>query len=114
MALDTIGWQYADKLFHQRMEEILKEQNSDLVKVRQDHAARNMTMSGNYFTAQAQVYVRYAELLAQARGDSLVDAYKKCGTPIDDPAFAAINTVNVLESLKADLSAIRSCLWSEP
>jgi hypothetical protein len=92
MALDTVGRQYADKLFHQRMEEILKEQTSDVVKVRQDHAARNMTMSGNYFTAQAQVYVRYAELLAQARVDSLLDAYKKSGTPIDDAAFAAIET----------------------
>lgn len=92
MALDLVGRQYADKLFHQRMEEILKEQTSDLVKVRQDHAARNMTMSGNYFTAQAQVYVRYAELLAKARVDSLLDAYKKSSTPLDDPAFAAIDT----------------------
>jgi hypothetical protein len=62
MALDNFGRQYADNLYHQRMEEILKDQASDLAKVRRDHAARNMTASGNYFTAQAQVYIRYAEL----------------------------------------------------
>jgi hypothetical protein len=47
MALDTVGRQYADKLFQQRMEEILKEQGTELTRVRQDHAARNMTLSGN-------------------------------------------------------------------
>ena len=49
-----------------------------------------MTLSGNYFTAQAQVYVRNAELLAQARVDSLLDAHKKSGAPLDDKAFAEI------------------------
>ena len=90
MALDPIGRQYADKLFQQRMEEILKVQGGELTRVRQDHAARNMTLSGNYFTAQAQVYVRNAELLAQARVDSLLDAHKKSGAPLDDKAFAEI------------------------
>jgi hypothetical protein len=60
--------------------------------VRQDHAARNMTLSGNYFTAQAQLYARNAELLAQARVYSLLDAYKKSGAPLDDTAFAEIRT----------------------
>jgi len=60
--------------------------------VRQDHAARNMTLSGNYFTAQAQVYVRNAELLAQARVDSLLETYKKSGAPLDDIAFEEIRT----------------------
>ncbi|SRR6266478_3153891 len=92
MALDTVGRQYADKLFQQRMEEILTEQRTELTRVRQDHAARNMILSGNYFTAQAQVYVRNAELLAQARVDSLLDAYKKSGAPLDDTAFAEIRT----------------------
>jgi hypothetical protein len=92
MALDTVGRQYADKLFRQRMEEILKEQQAELIRVRQDHAARNMTLSGNYFTTQAQVYVRNAELLAQARVESLLDAYKKSGASLDDTAFAEIRT----------------------
>ncbi len=92
MALDIVGRQYADKLFQQRMEEILKEQGTELTRVRQDHAARNMTLSGNYFTAQAQVYVRNAELLAQARVDSLLETYKKSGAPLDDIAFEEIRT----------------------
>lgn len=92
MALDSAGRQYADRLFQQRMEEILKEQATELTRVRQDHAARNMTLSGNYFTSQAQVYVRNAELLAQARLDSLLDAYKKSGALLNDTAFAELGT----------------------
>ena len=92
MALDPAARQYADKLFQQRMEEILKEQATELARVRQDHAARNMTLSGNYFTTQAKVYVRNAELLSQARADSLLQAYEKAGIALDDTAFAEIRT----------------------
>jgi len=92
MALDPAARQYADKLFQQRMEEILKEQATELARVRQDHAARNMTLSGNYFTTQAKVYVRNAELLSQARADSLLQAYEKAGIALNDTAFAEIRT----------------------
>ena len=74
------------------MEEILKEQATELARVRQDHAARNMTLSGNYFTTQAKVYVRNAELLSQARADSLLQAYEKAGIALNDTAFAEIRT----------------------
>ena len=90
MALDHVGRQYADKLFHQLEEDILKAHREELVKVRQDFAARNMTTSGIYFTAQVKVYVRQAELLADTRVNSLLDAYEKSGTPLDDTAFAEI------------------------
>jgi hypothetical protein len=89
--LDTVGRQYADKLFHQSLENILKTQREELVAVRQDFAARNMARSGPYFTSQVQVYVRNAELLAQARVDSVLRAYEKSGVPLDSMAFAEIS-----------------------
>jgi hypothetical protein len=89
--LDTIGRQYADKLFHQSLENILKTQREELVAVRQDFGARNMERSGPYFTSQVQVYLRNAELLTQARVDSLLRAYEKSGVPLDKMDFAEIS-----------------------
>jgi hypothetical protein len=90
MPLDTVGRQYADKLFQESLEAILKTQSTELVEVNRDFAARNMTASGGYFTTLAQVYVRNAEHLAQARVDSLLRAHEKSGVPLDDAAFKEI------------------------
>lgn len=91
MPLDTVGRQYADKLYQESLEEILKTQSAELVEVNKDFATRNMTMPGAYFTAQAQVYLRNAERLAQARVDSLLRAYEKSEVPLDNAAFQEIS-----------------------
>lgn len=92
MPLDNVGRQYADKLFQESLERILKSQGLELAKVNQDYARRNMTLSGGYFQAQAVVLVRNAELLAQARVDSLLRAYEKSGNILDDTAAHEITS----------------------
>jgi hypothetical protein len=91
MALDTVGRQYADKLYQESLEEILKAQRSELVEVNQDFANRNMTRSGAYFTAQVQVYLQNAERLAQARVDSLLRAYEMSEVPLGNAVVQEID-----------------------
>lgn len=90
MPLDNVGRRYADKLFQESLENTLKNQGLELAKVSQDYGRRNMTMSGAYFMAQAEVLVRNAELLTQARVDSLLRAYEKSGTILDETAVQEI------------------------
>jgi hypothetical protein len=91
MSLDTVGRQYADKLFQESLEEILKSQGAEFVEVSRDFGVRNMTRSGGYFTAQAEVYIRNAERLTQARVDSLLRAHEKSGIPLDNAAIQEIS-----------------------
>jgi hypothetical protein len=65
----------------------LKSQRTELFEVNQDFATRNMTMSGPYFTAQVQVYLRNAERLAHARVDLLLRAYEKSEIILRDLDF---------------------------
>lgn len=90
MPLDQVARRYADTLFNNRMEEILQQHQTELVKVRADHNKRNMVMSGSYITAHARVYVEQIRLLGEARMGSLIKAYEKAGLPFDDAAFNEI------------------------
>jgi hypothetical protein len=90
MPLDKVARGYADKLFLENLESIQKTQREELVKVRQDYAARNMTQSGPYFNAQAQVLIRQAELLTEAKVDSLLSAYDKSGAILDEAVVQEI------------------------
>jgi hypothetical protein len=92
MPLNSVGRGYAEKLFLDSFESLQKSQGLELVKVSQDFAARNMTKSGAYFTAQVEVLVRNAELLTQARVDSLVRAYEKSGNTLDGTALQEITS----------------------
>lgn len=90
MPLSDVGRRYADKLFQNSQEEILKAQSQKLVAVRVDHAKRNMMMSGSYIAAHGHVLVEQIRLLGEARADSLVKAYEKSGLPFDDAAMQGI------------------------
>jgi diguanylate cyclase (GGDEF)-like protein len=90
MPLSDVGRRYADKLYQNSQEEILKAQRDKLVAVRTDHAKRNMTMSGSYIAAHGNVLVEQIRLLGEARTDSLVKAYEKSGLPFDDAAMHEI------------------------
>jgi hypothetical protein len=90
MPLDNVGRRYADQLFQESLESILKSQGLELANVARDYAGRNMTLSGAYFTAQAAAFIRNAELLTQARVDSLLRAYEKSGTALDDATMQEI------------------------
>ncbi len=87
MALNQVGKRYADKLYLESLESISKAQREELVKIRQDFAARNMTRSGPYFTAQMQALLKQVELLTQAWVDSRLAAYNTSGAKLDDAAF---------------------------
>jgi TIR domain len=90
MPLDDIARRYADKIFQEELETIRKNSGLELVRVRQDFARRNTTMSGGYFSAQATVLVNQAELFVKSRVDSLLRAYERSGIPLDDVAFQEI------------------------
>ncbi len=87
MPLDAVSRRYADRLYQESLEKILSTQQRELLEVNQDFAARNITQSGGYFTAQATVLIRNAEHLAEARVDSLLRAYEKSGSTLDDAAM---------------------------
>ena len=108
MPLDTIGRQYADRLYQESHEEILKSQRTELFEVNQDFATRNMTMSGPYFTAQVQVYLRNAERLAQARVDSLLRAYEKSEIILRDLDFQELVKWHSSANTKGEIS-VRRC-----
>lgn len=92
MPLNDVARRYADSLFQNSLEEILEKQRAELVKIRADHAKRNMVLSGSYFAAHARVLVEQIRLLGEARADSLLKAYEKAGLPFDDAALQEIKS----------------------
>ena len=87
MALDSTAQKYAQNLFLKRMEEIGTSQRAELVRIRTDFASRGMLRSGPYLTAHTNALLEHVRLLAEARKDSLLDAYTKARLPFDDAAL---------------------------
>jgi len=87
MALDSTAQKYAQNLFLKRMEEIGTTQRAELVRIRTDFAGRGMLRSGPYLTAHTNALLEHVRLLAEARKDSLLDAYTKARLPFDDAAL---------------------------
>lgn len=92
MPLDSVGRRYADKLYQQSLEQILETQTAELTEVTNDFNARNIIRSGLYLTALAKVYIRNAELIAQARVDALLHAYERSGIPVSNMVLQEINS----------------------
>jgi hypothetical protein len=68
------------------MEEIIAEQNKQIGLVSIDFAKRNLTQSGMHLSAKAQVVGKHLGLMAEARSDTLLQAYERAGIPFDDEA----------------------------
>ncbi len=92
MPLDEIGRRYADNLFWQGQEEILQKQKKELAEVEADYGRRNMTKSGLYTKARAEVLLEGISRLVDAKVDSLFKAYDRAGLPYDETAFQEIKT----------------------
>lgn len=90
MPLDQIARRYADELFTGEMEKIIRQQQAERVKVRQDHASRNMMMSGSYVSAEGRIQAETVRLLAEARAKTLLAAYARAGVLLDDTAVKEI------------------------
>jgi len=86
MALNELARRYADTLYTKRVEEIIAEQNKQLGLVSVDFSKRNLTQSGMYVSAKAHVIGKHLGLMAQARSDTLLQAYERAGIPFDDTA----------------------------
>jgi hypothetical protein len=92
MALNELGRRYADTLYQKKLEEILPAQNEQLRQVTVDFAKRNMTQSGNHVSAKAHIIGKHLGLMAQARSETLLQAYERAGIPFDDAAEQEIAT----------------------
>jgi hypothetical protein len=91
MPLDDVGRRYADRLYQESQEALLRDQQAELTRVRQDFASRNMTQSGAFLTEQVRVLIRNAETLINARVDSVLRAYEQSGTDLDEPSFRELS-----------------------
>jgi len=90
MPLNDVARRYADRLFHNRLEEITKSQGPRTSEVVTDFSRRNMMQSGMYLQARANLLVEQIRLLVEARADSLLKAYERAGLPFDDTALREI------------------------
>jgi hypothetical protein len=92
MPLDNVARRYADNLYKSSLEEIVSQQQTKLIQIRDDHAHRSTIPSGPNIVAQARVLVEQVQLLGEARADSLLKAHQKAGVSFDDGAFNEIKT----------------------
>lgn len=93
MALNEVGRRYADRLLWASVEgEIRQRQQARTLEVVADFARRNMTQSGMYIKARAEVLVQFIEEMGRARMDSLLKAYARQGLPFDDAALREITS----------------------
>jgi hypothetical protein len=92
MPLSEVARRYADRLFQNKLEEILERQKAEIAAVRADHARRNTISSGGYIAAHGRVLVEQIRLLGAARVDSLLKAYEKAAVPFDDTALNEIKS----------------------
>ena len=90
MPLNDFARRYADRLFHNRLEEITKLQGPRTSEVAADFTRRNMMQSGMYIQARANLLVEQIRLLVEARANSLLKAYERAGLPFDDTALREI------------------------
>jgi hypothetical protein len=90
MPLDDAARNYAKNLFQKKQDEILKAQSKEFSDVASDFARRGLTTSGLYLSACGRVLLNQARLLAEARKESLIQAYAKSGLPFDDAALSEI------------------------
>jgi TIR domain-containing protein len=91
MPLDKVGREYAAMLFHNRQEEILADQATEIQKVAADFGSRNMTRSGTFLSEKAKVMGIHVGLMVDAMAQSLVQAYEKSRLPFDAAALGEIN-----------------------
>jgi hypothetical protein len=83
MPLNEIGKQYAAALYQNKLEQILAKQGEELREVIADFTRRNMLQSGMYLSARARVMGKYSGLMAEARSQTLLQAYERAGLPLD-------------------------------
>jgi len=90
MPLDGTGKKYAELLYHKRQEEILARQIGELGEVATDFGKRNMMSSGAYLSARAGIIGKNAGLMAEARAQTLLQAYEKAGQPLNQTTLQEI------------------------
>lgn len=115
MPLDRVGIEYAAMLYQKRMEAILADQAQELQKVVTDFGSRNMIHSGMYLSARAKVIGKHFGLMAEAKAQTLLQAYERAGQSLDQTTLQEISAeVNrFCEGQKTHLRAAASNMVSQ-
>jgi diguanylate cyclase (GGDEF)-like protein len=87
MPLDATTRRYADTIFAEELDRLGRTHDASVRGARASQAARG----GESIGATLQIEVQHMEAMATARAESLLTAYAKSKTPIDDQAVAMIS-----------------------
>ena len=84
MPLDEVARRYADNLFREVEEKVLRKQNEDLIQLQADQSRRGMLASGGHILAQVRLILTSIEEIGRAKAKGLIQAYEKSGIPFDE------------------------------
>jgi hypothetical protein len=92
MALDAVATRYANTLFRTRSEELQKQYIRHRAEVIADLASRNIHAhnAGQYHVRLTHVGISHVQDLAEARVDTLLEAYRRAKLPIDNETVTHI------------------------
>src|SRR5437879_3490047 len=91
MPLTDKARHYADEVFTKRQEEIAKQLQNELVEIRRKWARRNLVQSGGYAKSIADAHIEMVRRLAQARVETLVNAYERAGIKLNNEETRAVS-----------------------
>jgi hypothetical protein len=94
MPLDGNGEKYAELLYQKQLETIQENQAEELERVLADFGGRggDNLASGAYLSARARVIGKHVGLLAEARAQTLLQAYERAGQPLNHATIQEITT----------------------
>jgi hypothetical protein len=82
--LSDLGRQYADNIFNNVAENVVEKRQRDLIASQYQHAAKGSILSGSRFMDEVRLFLESIRIMAEARRDSLLQAYEKSAIPLDD------------------------------
>lgn len=92
MALDPVAQRYAQTLYVDRTEELARKNATEIAELRASLAVRGQSANttGNYYSEMARLGIQHVAEAADARCDTLLEAYEHARIPIDDQAVKDI------------------------
>jgi len=92
MALDPVAQRYAQTLFTDKLELLTSEHGTEAARVRAELARRGLfpNTAGQYHSEMTRIDIEHFGKIADARADTLLEAYKRAKLPIDDRAVVDI------------------------